>query len=914
MKELPEGVITFLFTDVEGSTRMFETAPEAMFEALHQHDQVIEETAADHGGLVVRPRGEGDSRFVVFANASDAVAGAAEIQRRLAAVDWPTPEPLLVRAALHTGIADLRSGDYYGSAVNRAARLRGIAHGGQTLMSRSTWELVRDNLPEEVTIQDLGEHVLKDLTRPEQVYQVSPKGLPDKFPAVTSLNIIANNLPEQLTEFVGRQSELADAIRLINETRLLTILAPGGTGKTRLAIQTAAEVSGEYADGVFFISLAEISSSDDIIQTIAETLGVAFSTDTDIKAQLLTYLAPRRQLLVLDNLEQLEGAAAIITEILKAAPSIKVVATSRIRLNLSGETVLSISGLDITWDSPEEAMQTSGAQLFMGAAKRSNPGFVLESDDLNALAQILSLVGGMPLGILLAAAWVDMLSIAEIAAEISKSLDFLETQMGDIPDRQRSIRAVFDTSWSLLQPEEQKIFTALSVFRGGFTREAAEAVAGASLRGLANLANKSLIIANPTTRRYQVHELLRQYAAAELQQDAERHQAILDAHSGFYAELMGKSAYMMSHGQQALMITMIDRDIENIRSAWRHLIASGNTTDARKFILGLFIIYEYRGWYPTSAAQFEEALKLLPEDSSDEETTILRALISAVMGWSLTMLSQPETGVKAASEATELLARSEALLDYWIAVQCLALGLAYLGSVTEMATRLDEAIVSHSSLDEQFWAASLKDWRAFAAVLAGDLDAATRFTSEAIAVVRGSDEYWVTIWNLWVRAMVATQENRPEEAIQLYTEEITLCRKVSFVRGMMVSMDGLGEANLAAGKLEAAETAFLEAMTTADQMGMVRDVLSMMTKVAKVKAKRGFPSEAIELLATVLSEPASVYQPFTDNTPINETASAALADLKDEVGSEEYSQAYSRGAEQPYNLAAKELVKRGKRE
>ena len=253
IQELPEGVVTFLFTDVEGSTRMFEETPDLMLEALRQHDKAIDEAVAAHGGVLVRPRGEGDSRFIVFANAHDAVAGAAAMQRRLAAIDWATPGPLLVRASLHTGIADLRSGDYYGSAVNRAARLRGIAHGGQTLMSRSTWELVQDELPDGVTVKDLGKHGLKDLTRPEWVFQVTPDGLPDNFPPLSSLNSVPNNLPEQLTEFVGRQSELTDARRLIGETRLLTMLAPGGSGKTRLAIQTAAEVSTDYLDGVFFI-------------------------------------------------------------------------------------------------------------------------------------------------------------------------------------------------------------------------------------------------------------------------------------------------------------------------------------------------------------------------------------------------------------------------------------------------------------------------------------------------------------------------------------------------------------------------------------------------------------------------------------------------------------------------------------
>jgi len=276
---LPDGVVTFLFTDVEGSTRLWEEAPETMMEALQQHDDAIDQAVSNHAGVSVKPRGEGDSRFIVFESAHEAVAAAAAVQLRLATVDWATDRPLRVRASLHTGAADLQLGDYYGSAVNRAARLRGIAHGRQTVLSRTTWELVQDQLPQGVTIRDMGEHALKDLTRPEHVYQLDVNGLPDSFPPLKSLDATPNNLPQQLTDFVGRQTELAEATRLLGETRLLTILAPGGAGKTRLGMQAAADVTADYPDGVFVISLAEISSTEDIIQTIAESIGVAFSSD-----------------------------------------------------------------------------------------------------------------------------------------------------------------------------------------------------------------------------------------------------------------------------------------------------------------------------------------------------------------------------------------------------------------------------------------------------------------------------------------------------------------------------------------------------------------------------------------------------------------------------------------------------------
>jgi hypothetical protein len=255
-----------------------------------------------------------------------------------------------------------------------------------------------------------------------------------------------------------------------------------------------------------------------------------------------------------------------------------------------------------------------------------------------------------------------------------------------------------------------------------------------------------------------------------------------------------------------------------------------------------------------------------------------------------------------------LLARLSNLLDYWIAMQCLAIALVYLGSVEEMAAQLDGAIERYESLDEKFWVASLRDWRAFAAVFGADFDGATRFAEEAAEQLGSVDEYWVTVWNLWLRARIATHEDRLDDAIGLYAEQVARCRKVSYVRGIMVSLEGLGEANVAAGRLDAAEHAFIEGIAAAEQMGMVRDMLNMMTKVAKVRRQRGQLFEAVELLATVLAEPTSVHQPFTDTTPINKAASAALSELEEELDPEAYASAFTRGSERPYNVAADQLI------
>jgi len=906
MRSLPDGEVTFLFTDVEGSTHMWEQSPDLMMGALRQHDEAIDGAAGENNGVSVKPRGEGDSRFVVFATAVDAVAASADMQRRLAGLNWVTTEPLRVRASLHTGTADLQLGDYYGPAVNRAARLRAIAHGGQTILSGATYELVQDQLPDGVSITDMGAHGLKDLFRPEHVYQINVVGLENTFPPLLSLDAVPNNLPQQLTEFVGREMELAQAEQLLGETRLLTILAPGGTGKTRLAIQAAADLIDDYPDGVFFIALADIDSIEDIIQTVAESLGLGLSSGEDLQTQLLTYLASKRQLLVFDNFEHLSEGAPVVSEILTAASQVTVVTTSRSKLNLTGETVLTLAGLETSWEIPEEAAQASGTRLFVAAARRAKPGFALETEDLGPVAEILGLTGGMPLAIILAAAWVELLPMTEIASEIAKSLDFLETELGDVPDRQRSMRAVFDYTWKLLGPEEQKIFASLSVFRGGFTREAAEAVTGASLRNLAGLANKSLVTAEPDTGRYTVHELLRQYAEAELAEDRDRCALVLEAHALYYSSLAEEAFALLPRSDETLMLTTVEQDLDNIRLAWRHCLATRDAFGARKMIPALWFVYEIRGWVPAAVSLFGEALDAFEERSEDEATLVARALSSAVQAWFLSLLGRQVEGTAAAAAATDTLRTytdSEAL---WLALMCHAIGLAYLGE--DWVAVADEGIALGETLEGPFWAAVYKQWRGGAATVTGDFDTGKRVLLEAFEVFQKLDERYYLMANLQHQAQIAIPEGRIDDAIDLLSRSVEKGRQIGGVRILQMSLTALGDANVAAGNLEAAETAFIEGLATSEQMGLVREMLGLILKIANIRAARGQKREAVELLATVLAEPMSAQQLLWGKATVTELAAEALAGLEKEIDLDEYSVAHASGTSRPYDVAVKQLL------
>lgn len=905
---LPDGVVTFLFTDVEGSTRLWEDAPEAMMEALDTHDSIVDEVLRTRDGVSVKPRGEGDSRFMVFGTATDAVAAVADIQQRFAVFDWNLPRPLKVRASLHTGQADLQLGDYYGPAVNRAARIRAIAHGGQTVLSSTTWELVQDQLPDGVTVRDMGEHALKDLTRPEHIYQLEISGLDNEFPPLASLDNLVNNLPLQLNEFIGRERELEEAKRLLSQTRLLTILAPGGTGKTRLAIQVGADLMSDYPDGVFLVDLAAIGHSQEIVATIAEAIGLVFSADEDEQGQLHRYLSNKTQLLVLDNFEHVIEGASVVTGILKSAVGVSVLVTSRAKLRLSGETILTLGGLDSVWDSPEEALRVSGVRLFVEASKRAHPGFSLAGDDLDHLAHILRITGGMPLAILLAAAWTDMLSVGEIAEEITQSLDFLESEMGDIPDRHRSVRAVFEYSWGLLSDDERMVFSALSVFRGGFTREAASVVAGASIRQLANLAAKSFLVADPEIARYTVHELLRQFAEVEFKTDTQRAASVGAVHADYYADLVDRTFELFPVSDHIELMRVLEDDMDNIRIAWRHHIAQRQVEQLRRMIPPLHIFYEVRSRFPGGVALLQELIDAF-EDASDDMTEAAVALATCIQAWFRALLGQPVA--ERVSEASAVLRSSRDAFALWLGLQGAALNYSYLGLIDEMIVITDEAIAVAQEFGDEYWVAGAKNWRCLAAVQAQDLETASCLANEVRALFdKRHDHYFIT-WTLLLQASIAVAQDRMDDANAVYTKAVGVCEEIGYPRGTMLSQEGLGKTNLAQGNLIAARKAFTESLAVAEKTSMITDLLGMMAKVGNVSGLMGDVELAVEVLATVLAHPLSGGHTITDPQTAAELASEPMERFRKQLSPETFDAAMQRGSTRPYEVVVKELLDRG---
>ncbi len=524
--ELPTGTVTFLFTDIEGSTRLWEREPEAAHQALIAHDLLIERAVEDSGGLLVRPRGEGDSRFAVFSGAANAVSAAGEIQRLLATEKWPTSEAIRVRIGLHSGEADLRMGDYYGSAVNRCARLRGIGHGGQILLSLATVELMGDRLPPGGTLRDLGLHRLRDLTRPEHVYQLVMAGLPDRFPPLKSLEAFAHNLPAQATPLIGRDGEVAAIIELLlrPEVRLLTLSGPGGIGKSRLSLQVGSEVVDRFSDGVFFVPLADATSIELVVSKIARELEVRESGNQPILETLKRYLVDKEILLLLDNFEQVMVAAGVVAELLTISPRLTILATSRALLNLRGEYDFPVPPLALPRLTPAVSLddlgQNGAISLFVERAQAANPRFRLTENNALTVAEICRRLDGLPLAIELAAARARLLSPEAMLARLSDRLKLLTGGARDLPLRQQTLRSTIDWSYELLGQEEKILFARLSIFVGGFTLEAAEAICHGGdsldvLEGIEHLLNHSLLRQEETPvgdLRFRMLETIREYS------------------------------------------------------------------------------------------------------------------------------------------------------------------------------------------------------------------------------------------------------------------------------------------------------------------------------------------------------------------------------------------------------------------
>ena len=650
----PDEPLTFLFTDVEGSTRLWEQYPREMQSALERHDVILRSAIADAAGDVVKTTGDG--LMAVFDTPVAAVSAAIAAQHGLLTESWPAMCAIRVRMGIHTGEAEARGGDFFGPAVNRAARIMAVGHGGQILLSGATVGGLDGGVPATATLRDLGDHRLKDLGRPEHLFQIADRDLPSEFPPLATLDRRPNNLPTQASAFVGRDAVLQDLRQRLDDAdiRLVTLTGPGGTGKTRIALRAAADQIDRFTDGVFFVDLITATDSDGVLALIVSAVGLADATERSPLNELRRQLRAQRVLLVLDNFEQVTVAGPVLLDLLSDCPGLKLLVTSRQALRVRGENVVSVPPLSMPAASANattavELSQFEAIQLFVERARAVRSDFRLTDDNASAVAEICRRLDGLPLAIELATARMNLFSPEALRDRLGSRLKLLGGGARDLPKRQQTLRATIEWSYQLLEPAEQRLLELLSVFAGSSV-EAVEAVATGldeaagvelnALDGLSSLLDKSLVRQADSTdgdggQRIVMLETIREYAAEQL-----------DAHTGFAAATRDHHAlYFVDYAavasnEGADLESSVDSDAvalesDNLRLAWRHWVAQRDLGRLKQLKGVLWPLYDRRGWYHATVEVIRDMLGVLaaipdrPDHWQEEltlRTTLARAL------------------------------------------------------------------------------------------------------------------------------------------------------------------------------------------------------------------------------------------------------------------------------------------------
>ena len=773
MAEPHTGTLTFLFTDVEGSTRLWERSPEAMSLALARHDEILRTAIENHNGHVVKTVGDGF--HAAFWTAPDALKAALEAQRSLLHQEWAESGPLRVRMALHTGAAEERDGDYYGPSLNRVARLVSAGHGGQILLSLATQELVRDGMPEETGLRDLGERRLKDLSRPERVFQITASDLPSEFSALKTLDARRNNLPAQSTPLVGREKELDDVLALLRSpvVRLLTLTGPGGMGKTRLCLQAAAELTDEYEDGVFFVALAAIADPALVAPTITRVLGLTESGNQPADELLKRYLRDRQTLLVLDNFEQVLQSASLLDVLLSGASDLKVMVTSRTPLRLYGEHEFHVPPLSLpdpgSLPHLELLTRYEAVRLFVDRASAVKPDFSLTEENANAVVEICTRLDGLPLAIELAAARIKLLPPQAMLPRLDNRLRLLTGGARNLPERQRTLRNAIEWSHEMLDEGERTLFARLAVFSGGGTLEAIETVCDADgdlpldpLEGVSSLLDKSLLRQEEGPEdepRFEMLETIHEFALEKLEEsnDAE---AIKCAHARCFLALAEHAEPKLWGPEDAAWLSRLEVEHDNMRAALSWSIRHEESDLALRLGGALRWFWFARGYYDEGRRWLEEAL--IKE------------------GW---------TSAEARAKALDGLS--------WLASDQ--------GDMDRAEAAAEEGLdLSNEAVIEGAVAADFQNILGEAARHRGDYQLAAEFYEEGLALYRKVGNRRGIAWSLGSLANVSSDRGDYERAKELYEEGLALSRELGGARPLGDYLISLGYEYLLEGNHERA--------------------------------------------------------------------------------------------------------------
>jgi predicted ATPase/class 3 adenylate cyclase len=859
MPALPAGTVVFLFTDIEGSTARWERDQAAMALAVERHLALLRQAVDAHGGVPFKV--VGDALQAAFPTAPDAVAAALEAQRALLAEAGAAVEPLRVRMALHVGEAEPDDrGDYLAPALNRLARLLAAGHGGQVLLSQAVQQLTRNALPAGASLRDLGEHRLRDLLEPERVFQLRHPDLPADFPPLGSLETHPNNLPVQPTSLIGREQELRRVVDLLRgaEAPLLTLIGPGGTGKTRLALQIAAEVLDAFPAGVYFVPLAVVHDPALVPQAIAAPLGVREVPGEPLPRTLATYIANRHMLIILDNVEQVVEAAPMVQQLLDAAPGLVILATSREPLRLRAEREIPVDPLPVAEsdDSPEIALASPAIRLFLERAQAVKPAFVLDAGNVADVVAICRRLDGLPLAIELAAARVRILSPSALLARLDRRLSVLTGGARDLPERQQTLRAAIGWSYDLLVPAERTLFARLGVFAGGFTLEAGDAICNADgglaldlLDGIDSLVQQSLLRHGSLTAadaRFTMLETIREFAVERLEALPEA-AAIHREHAEFFLAL-AEAANWDDVAARGEILDRIDSDHANLRQAIRYFEqqdAAGLLARVRlATALGYF--WWIRGHLTEGRDVLERAIAAQGE---------VPPLDRAGATFEAAFLAEAQGDLKRAyALQEETLALFRAAGD----AVGIARALGALGQIARQRGDLAESRRRHQEALEEWRRAGDAVGTAGALLdlglireLEGDYARAEPELQESLRLFREVGDDLGQAHALNRLGLVATATGQLPLARARFSDSLRLWRALGNRQMLAADLHNLGEAHHLDGALDEAERLYREALAIFDDLGDLRG--------------RGFSFYQLGLLALDRGDPAGARQHLLDS-------------------------------------------------
>ena len=848
MRELPTGTVTFLFTDIEGSTRLLQELGEGYRAVQDEHTEIVRRAIAEAGGTEVRT--EGDSFFAAFPMPGDAVRAAVVAQRGLASHRWPHGRPLRVRMGLHTGEGELGGDDYLGLDVNRAARIAAVASGGQVLLSEATVILAEHTLAEGVVIRSLGHHRLKDLGRPEHLHDLVIRGLQSQFPPPRSMEA-PSNLPLELTSFVGREGEVDQAKALLAQTRLLTVTGPGGTGKTRLALRVAADVANDFSDGTFFVDLAPVSDPALVMPTIASTLGVREEGwERPVGESLEDHLRDRRLLLVLDNFEQVVSAAPVVTELLAAAPSLKIMVTSRAPLHLQVEQELPLTPLNVpNVDSLEplkDLARNEAVALFVQRATAVDPDFTLTDRSALEVAEIVARLDGLPLAIELAAMRISVLTPDTMLRRMDRRLPLLERGARDLPARQRTLRAAVGWSYDLLANDERAFFRRFSVMNGGGTLDAAGAVCGPNgdlgvdvLEMLSSLADSSLVQTSNAPQggiRFGMLQTVREFAHEQL--DAEGESAATGRrHASWFLDFAEEAEPNFRGPEMVRWLESVQLEHDNLRAALLWAIEN-DAAELGLRLAGALWRFWHLGGHLTEGRRWASAVLSLP---SAAKQTVARSKALAALGG----LAYWQTDVPAARDAyEEALAISRELSDgSGVAEGTYNLAFAY-GLVPTRSGSRELFLQSRAMFDE-------------------------------LGNSRGVAD------SLWGLALLARLDGDHITARSQAEASVRLHRENGDALGLVDSLEELGRAAFGMEDLEVARSSFLQTLEILGPIGYRTAIAIALENLAAYENRRAEPERALRLAGAseALKESAGGQVPpeFVDLPDPREVAQARLS-------------------------------------